>query len=93
MRIAEEAKEITVSINDRTFSLDISIKDQDLIEEIFKAFREYIKKGAPIKVKQTYMAAPSESLKMISKIITKQEQVNEWRDETRQLISVLRKKN
>ena len=93
MKISKEAKEITISINDRNFNLDISIKDQDLIEEVFNALREYVKKGFPIKVIQTYMAAPSDSIKMISKIITKQEQMNEWRDETRQLISVLRKKH
>jgi len=92
MKEIREAKEITISINNRILNVDLSIKDADLIETLFNALTEYVKQGSAIKVKQTYMTSPSDSIKVISKIITKVEQMDKWRHETRQLISVLRKK-
>jgi len=92
MKEVREAKEINISINNRILNVDLSIKDTDLIETLFKALTEYVKQGSAIKVRQSYMTSPSDSVKMFSKIITKGEQIDKWRDETRQLISVLRKK-
>ena len=92
MKEAQEAKEITISINNRILNVDLSIKDVDLIEILFNALTEYVKQGSAIKIRQSYMTSPSDSIKMFSKIITKGEQMDKWRDETRQLISVLRKK-
>ena len=92
MKKAQEAKEITISINNRILNVDLSIKDEDLIETLFNALTEYVKQGSAIKVRQSYMTSPSDSVKIISKIITKREQMDKWRHETRQLISVLRKK-
>ena len=92
MKKTREAKEITISINDRNLNMDLSIKDVDLIEILFNALTEYVKQGSAIQVKQSYMTSPSDSIKMSSKIITKGDQIDKWRQETRQLISVLRKK-
>ena len=87
----KEIKEITVSISDRTFNIDFPVKDKELIEIIFDAVTEYVNRGFSIKVRQTYMNSPSDSVKIVSKIISKGEQMGEWKDEIRQLISVLRK--
>lgn len=92
MKEVKEAKEITLSINDRVLTVDLSIKDTDLIETLFDALTEYVNQGSSIKVRQSYMTSPSESTKIFSKIITKDEQMDQWRSETRQLISVLQKK-
>ena len=92
MKKAQEAKEITISINDRNLNMDLSIKDVDLIEILFNALTEYVKQGSAIQVRQSYMTSPSDSIKMFSKIITKGDQMDKWRHETRQLISVLQKK-
>ena len=88
----KEAKELTLSVNDRGFIMELAIRDTDLIETIFDALTVYVKEGFPIKVRQTYMNAPSDSVKIISKIISTSQKMDEWRDETRQLISVLKKK-
>jgi len=92
MKEVKEAKEIGIAINNRILNVDLSIKDIDLIETLFNALTEYVKQGSAIKIRQSYMTSPSDSTKMFSKIITKGEQMDEWRHETRQLISVLRKK-
>ncbi|MBW1705146.1 MAG: hypothetical protein JRJ86_08260 [Deltaproteobacteria bacterium] len=92
MKKVREAKEIIISINNTILNVELSIRDVDLIETLFDALTEYVKQGCAINVKQSYMTSPSDSVKMISKIITKGEQMDEWRHETRQLISVLRKK-
>jgi hypothetical protein len=92
MKEIKEPKEITLSINDRILTVDLSIKDTHLIETLFDALAEYVKQGSSIKVRQSYMTSPSESTKIFSKIITKGEQMDQWRSETRQLISVLQKK-
>ncbi len=88
----KEPREITISMTGRDFILELALKDADLIETIFSALTEYVDKGFPIKVRQTYMTSPSDSVKIISKIISKREKMDEWKEEVKQLISVLRKK-
>ena len=88
----EEARQVNISINDKYFSIDVSVKDWELIETIFSSFTEYLESGGPIKIKQTYVESLSDSMKIISKLISKKEQVDRWKGETKQLISVLRKK-
>ena len=92
MKKVREAKEIIISINNTILNVELSIRDVDLIETLFDALTEYVKQGSAIKIRQSYITSPSDSIKMFSKIITKGEQMDEWRHETRQLISVLRKK-
>lgn len=87
----KEAKEVTVSINNRVFTIDIAVEDEELIETIFSALKEYVKKGFSIKVKEEYVTSLSDSLKIISKIIASSSQIDEWRAETKQLISIIRK--
>ena len=87
----KEPKEVTISISDRFLTIDLAVQDEDLIETFFTGLTEYVKNGLPIKVKQTYMNAPSDSVNIITKLISKSVQMDEWRDEINQLISVLRK--
>ena len=86
-----EAKEIGVSISDRSFDISLDVKDVELIEAILRALNEYVKEGFPIKIRQAYMTSISDSTRIIPKFISKSRQMDEWRDEIRQLISVLRK--
>ena len=87
----KEAKEITVSINNRVFTIDLPVEDEELIKTIFDALTEYVKKGFSIKVKEAYVTSLSDSLQIISKIISTGREMDEWRDETKQLISIIRK--
>ena len=87
----KEAKEITVSINNRVFTVDLPVADEGLIKTIFNALTEYVKRGFSIKVKEAYVTSLSDSLQIISKIISTGREMDEWRDETKQLISIIRK--
>ena len=87
----KNVKDVNISINNRVFTLDLAIEDEELIETIFHALAEYVKKGFSIKVKEAYITSLSDSLKIISKIISNRAQMDEWRAETKQLISIVRK--
>ena len=87
----KEIKEVDISMNSRVFSINLAIKDEELIETIFSALREYVEKGFSIKVKETYITSLSDSLKIITKIISSGSQMDEWRGKTKQLLSVIRK--
>ena len=83
-------KEITVAINERTFTVELDVKDSDLINMILKGLKTFVKGGIPLKVRQTYMNSPSDSIKIISTIISDVREMEKWQSETGQLISVLR---
>ena len=87
----KDVKEVNISINNRVFTLDLAIEDEELIENIFYVLAEYVKKGFSIKVKEAYVTSLSDSLKVISKIISNRAQMDEWRAETKQLMSIIRK--
>jgi len=88
----KEPKELTVSISDKRFNMDLPVQDETLIEAIFDALVEQTKKGFPFKVKLSYMTSLSDSTQIITKLIPNTRQMIEWKDETKQLISVLRKR-
>lgn len=86
-----KVKELMVSINTRTYTIDIAIEDDELIETIFSALKEYVNKGFSLRVKESYVTSLSDSLKIITKIISGGAQIDEWRAETKQLLSIIRK--
>jgi len=86
-----EAKELMVSMNTRAFTIDIAIEDDELIATIFSALKEYVNKGFSLRVKESYVTSLSDSLKIITKIISRGAQMDEWKAETRQLLSLIRK--
>ena len=75
----------------RAFSVDLGIEDEGLIKGVLSVFKEHVWKGCLLKVKQAYVTSLSDSLRIISKIISASSQMDEWRAEIRQLISVIRK--
>jgi hypothetical protein len=87
----KEAREIMVSVNTRVFTLDIPIEDDLLIEAVFKALNECVNQGLSFNVKESYVTSLSDSLQIITKIISRASQLDEWRAETRQLLSIIRK--
>ncbi|UCE34520.1 MAG: hypothetical protein JSV55_13950 [Deltaproteobacteria bacterium] len=87
----KEAREIMVSVNTRAFTLDIPIEDDLLIEAVFKALKECVNQGFSFNVKESYVTSLSDSLQIITKIISRASQLDEWRAETRQLLSIIRK--
>ena len=87
----KRAKEVMVSVNTRVFTVDIPIEDDLLIEAVFKALKEYVNQGFSLNVKESYVTSLSDSLKIITKIISRGSQLDEWRAETRQLLSIIKK--
>ena len=90
-----EAKDVTITITDRLFTLELALEDLELIEVIFGALRKYVKKGSPIKLKEACvdLDSLSEKAMIISKTISKGKEMDEWIGETRELMAscVLRK--
>ena len=87
----KEAREIMVSVNTRAFTLDIPIEDDLLIETVLKALKECVNQGFSLNVRESYVTSLSDSLKIITKIISGASQLDEWRAEIRQLLSIIRK--
>jgi len=88
----KEIREVDISMNNRVFTINLAIKDEELIDTIFSALKNYVEKGFPIKVKEAYVTSLSDSLKIITKIISSGSQMDEWRAETKQLISIIVKR-
>jgi len=87
----EEPREITVSINDRFLTIDLAIEDEKLITSVFSGLAGYVKKGFPIKVKQAYLTF-SGTEEVVTKVISRVQQVVEWRNEIKEVISAIRKR-
>jgi len=83
----KDVQDVNISINNRVFTLDLAIEDEELIETIFHTLAEYVNKGFSIKVREAYVTSLSDSLKIISN----RAQMDEWRAETKHLISIVRK--
>lgn len=75
----------------RVFTIQLRLEDEELIETILDAITGYVEAGLPIKVRQAYVTSFSDSTKLASKIISSKPQMDEWRAETKQLISTIRK--
>lgn len=87
----KEPRDVGVAIHDRFFTLDVGIEDEDLIMCIMAGLALYVRKGNSIKVRQSY-ATFSGSQEVLTKFISKTEQVGQWSKETKQLLSALKKK-
>ena len=87
----DELKVVTVSMNDRFFTIDLPIEDEKLIESVFLGLAQYVKEGSAIKVRQSYVTF-SGSEEIVTKVISKTQQMAEWVKETKGLISGIRKR-
>jgi len=87
----EEVKNVTISISNRAFNIDLDLQDEELIEIIFFALREYVKRCSSIQVKTSHVTSLSHSIKVVSRLISSTEQMDKWRAETKQMISMIRK--
>jgi hypothetical protein len=83
--------EVMISLTTRAFTVDVDLEDDALIEAIFSALTHYVNKGFTLKVRESYVTSLSDSLKIITRIISRTAQMDEWKSETKQLISLIRK--
>jgi len=87
----EEPREVTVTMNDRFFTIDLPIEDEKLIASVFLGLARYVNKVSAIKVKQSYVTF-SGTQEVVTTLISKPQQIAEWGKETKGLIAGLRKR-
>jgi hypothetical protein len=90
-KFMEEPREITVSITDRFFTLDLPIEDEQLIGNVLLGLAQYVKEGLPIKVKEAYLTF-SGTEEIMTKVISTTKQVAEWGKEIKGLITAIKKR-
>ena len=84
-----DPKEITIAIGNSFISIDLKMKDEDLIDVFLNGLEEYVNKGSQLKITQTYAGTLSDSTKIIVKLISKSSHINEWKTELKQLLCVM----
>jgi hypothetical protein len=87
----QEPKEVEVSISDKFFTINLPIQDEKLIASVFLGLGQYVEKGFPMKVKQSYVTFSS-SVEITTKLILKTRHVAEWEKDTKAFISAMRKR-
>ena len=86
----EEPRDISVSINERFFTMDLPIQDERLIASVLLGLGQYVKRGLPIRVKQSYITF-SGSQEVSTMLISSTQQIAKWGKVTKELISALLK--
>ena len=87
----KEPREISVSINERFFTIDLPIQDETLVASVLLGLGQYVKRGLPIKVKQSYITF-SGSQEVSTMVISSTNQIAKWGKVTKGLISALLKR-
>jgi hypothetical protein len=87
----KEPKDVGIAIKDRFFTMDVSVDDEELIMSILAGLALYVRKGNSIKIRESYVTF-SGSQEIVTKFISKTEQVGQWSKETKQILSALKKK-
>ena len=84
-----ESKNIVVSIEGKALTLELDVKDEELIDAVVGALTEFVKKGSVLKVFQTYgRTLSSSSMTMVTKIIPSIRQMQEWKDDLRRVVRI-----
>lgn len=86
----DEPKEVIVTISKRSFNLELPIDDEKLMAYVFLGLKQYVKSVSSIKVKQAYQTF-SGTQEVVTKLISRTEQLDEWVEDTKPIISALRK--
>jgi hypothetical protein len=88
----EKTTEITITVSDKMFTLESPVQDDEFIEVIAVALKKYLKKkGYKIKIRQAYVNSLEDSTRVVSKVISKSKEIDEWRNETGQFITTISK--
>ena len=86
-----EPREISVSINERFFTIDLPVQDETLVASVLLGLGQYVKRGLPIKVKQSYITF-SGSQEVSTMVISSTQQIAKWGKVTKGVISALLKR-
>lgn len=88
----DKTTEITITISDRLFTVELPVQDEEFIEAIADVLKWYLKKkGSKIKIRQAYVNSLQDSTQVVSKLISKSREIDQWRNETGQFITTISK--
>jgi cell division protein ZapA (FtsZ GTPase activity inhibitor) len=88
----DKTTEITITVSERLFTLELPVQDEEFIEAIADALKRYLKKrGSKIKIRQAYVNSLEDSTQVVSKVISKSKEIDKWRNETGQFITTISK--
>jgi cell division protein ZapA (FtsZ GTPase activity inhibitor) len=88
----EKTTEITITVSDRLFTVELPVQDDESIEAIADALKRYLKKkGSKIKIRQAYVNSLEDSTQVVSKVISNSKEIDRWRNETGQFITRINK--
>jgi cell division protein ZapA (FtsZ GTPase activity inhibitor) len=88
----EKTTEITITVSDRLFTVELPVQDDEFIEAIADLLKRYLKKkGSKIKIRQAYVNSLDDSTQVVSKVISKSKEIDQWRNETGQFITTINK--
>lgn len=83
-----QAKDVTIEMDDRLFQLTLSMKDESLIERILNALSREVQSGSSLRIRHVQKGALSSTQHMIMKIISHPRQLASWKTEVKTLMSV-----
>jgi hypothetical protein len=84
-------KNVTIEIDEVFISIRIKATDIDIFETLLNSLKSIIHKDTPISLKQICNFHPSSSQQMISKIISKDNDIEKCIEETKQLVSIMKR--
>ena len=84
-------KNITVEIDKNFLSIRVQANDFDIFKTLLSSLNTIISPDTPISLKQICNYHPSSSQQMISKIISKEIDIENCLNETKHLISIIRR--
>ena len=88
----EKTTEITITVSDRLITVELPVQDDESMEAVADALKRYLKKkGSKIKIKQAYVNSLEDSTQVLSKVISKRKEIDQWRNETGQFITTINK--
>ena len=87
----EEAKAITVEFSEEEVAITLSPHDGVLLELLFGALGDYVKRGWPLKIKRISLESQADTAKIKTTMIVNAEQMEEWGRVSNEIIAKLRK--
>ena len=82
-------KNVTIEIDEIFLSIRIQATDVNILETLLRSLKAMVSDTTPISLKQICNNHPSSSQKMISKIISKESDIEDCIEETKYLVSII----
>jgi hypothetical protein len=81
-----QAKHVVVNIDRRTFTIEVDVSEYRLISVIITSLSASIREGFPIRIVQSCTQSLSKSQSLMSKIMSKEEDMEKWLTDVKTLL-------